>query len=300
MTKSANSINGVTGRQLLRIYGKNPLLSFIVCIIIVDLLNVMLECNNDDDEAHVITCTDVVRSVEKMKCRKACGPDGISTEAIKFGGHLLTVHLTLLFNLFLSHCYMPSDLLKTTVVPILKNKMGDISDVNNYRAIALPNSISKLLETIILNCFQSHDNSKDIYQFGFKKNHSTFLGCSTLKTIIDYYRNNGSYVFTSFLDLSKAFDSVNHVTLFKKLVDLKFPGNVVKLLIYWYAKQEINIRWKNIVTDSFKMRNGTRQGSALSPYLFCLYMRECKCSCSWFWTRMSYWKYAMQYITICR
>ena len=47
-------------------------------------------------------------------------------------------------------------------------------------------------------------------------------------------------MFTSFLDLSKAFDSVNHVTLFKKLVDLKFPGNVVKLLIYWYAKQEIN------------------------------------------------------------
>ena len=81
-------------------------------------------------------------------------------------------------------------------------------------------------------------------------------------------------MFTSFLDLSKAFDSVNHVTLFKKLVNLKFPGYVVKLLIYWYAKQEINIRWKNIVTDSFQMRNGTRQGSALSPYLFCLYMRD--------------------------
>ena len=70
---------------------------------------------------------------------------------------------------------MPSDLLKTTVVPILKNKMGDISDVNNYRAIALSNSISNLLETIILNCFQSHDNSEDIFQFGFKKNHSTSL-----------------------------------------------------------------------------------------------------------------------------
>ena len=163
MTKSANSINGVTGDAAIANLWKESFAKLYSMHDNSDLLNVMSECN-DDDEARVITCTDVIKSVDKMKCRKACGPDGISTEAIKFGGHLLTVHLTLLFNLFLSHCYMPSDLLKTTVVPILKNKMGDISDVNNYRAIALSNSISKLLETIILNCFQSHDKSEDIYQ----------------------------------------------------------------------------------------------------------------------------------------
>ena len=146
------SINGVTGDAAIANLWKESFAKLYSMHNNSDLLNVMLECNNDD-EAHVITCTDVVKTVEKMKCRKACGQDGISTEAIKFGGHLLTVHLTLLFNLFLSHCYMPSDLLKTTVVPTLKNKMGDISDINNYRAIALSNSISKLLETIIFKLF---------------------------------------------------------------------------------------------------------------------------------------------------
>jgi hypothetical protein len=174
----------------------------------------------------------------------------------------------------LCHCYLPHYLIATTVVPLLKNKSGDISDVDNYRAIALSNCMSKLLESLMLSCFQSYDTCEDVHQFGFKKNHSTSLGCSVLKSVVDYYRLNGSYVFASFLDLSKAFDSVNHKTLFNKLTDLKFPANMLKLLIFWYSKQQMNVRWKQIVTDSFCMKNGTRQGSVLSPYLFSVYMRS--------------------------
>ena len=76
------------------------------------------------------------------------------------------------------------------------------------------------------------------------------------------------------LDLSKAFDSVNHRYLFTKLIELNFPANLIKLLASWYANQQINIRWKMIVTDNFHMCNGTRQGSILSPYLFTIYMRD--------------------------
>lgn len=226
------------------------------------------------DKVHTISNADLCNAIQQLKCHKSCGPDGIPAEAIKYSGHLLSVHLSLLFNMCLCHCYVPDDLIKTTVVPLMKNKSGDISDVNNYRAIALSNSLSKLLETLMLHCFQSDDTCDDIYQFGFKKNHSTSLGCGVLKHVVDYYRSNGSYVFASFLDLSKAFDSVNHIFLFRKLTELKFPSNMVKLLIFWYANQQINIRWKQVVTNSFYMRNGTRQGSILSPYLFSIYMRS--------------------------
>ena len=47
-----------------------------------------------------------------------------------------------------------------------------------------------------------------------------------------------------------------------------------KLLIFWYDNQLVNVKWKTIISDSFKMRNGTRQGSVLSPYLFGIYIRE--------------------------
>ena len=80
-------------------------------------------------------------------------------------------------------------------------------------------------------------------------------------------------MFACFLDLSKAFDSVNHKTLFKQLTELRFPANLVKLLVFWYGSQQMNVRWNNIVTDCFQVKNGTRQGSVLSPYLFCIYMR---------------------------
>ena len=99
------------------------------------------------------------------------------------------------------------------------------------------------------------------------------IGCATLKDVVDYYRSHGSYVFVCFLDLSKAFDSVDHTCLFKELVKLKLPDNVVKLLINWYSNQLMNVRWKQIQSDSFYIKNGIRQG-IVSYRLICS-----RCTC---------------------
>ena len=114
---------------------------------------------------------------------------------------------------------------------VYKNKSGDVTDINNYRAIALSSCLSKLFDFLILTCCKSHDMCHDDdYQFGYKKDQSTSLGCATFKHVVDYYRANGSYVFACFLDLSKAFD-VDHTYLFRQLMKLKLPENEVRLLI---------------------------------------------------------------------
>ena len=72
----------------------------------------------------------------------------------------------------------------TEFVPLLKNKTDDIADVNNYRAIAISNAESKLLENVILQRIKSSRNDVDCYQFGFKKGHSTGLCAHAVKQTV--------------------------------------------------------------------------------------------------------------------
>jgi len=81
-------------------------------------------------------------------------------------------------------------------------------------------------------------------------------------------------VFVSFLDYSKAFDKVNYWKLFNKLLDDKIDASIVRLLSYWYSKQQACVRWHGCQSQSFTIGNGTRQGGVLSPRLFARYIRD--------------------------
>ena len=76
--------------------------------------------------------------------------------------------MSILFNLCSLYGYVPDALHHATIIPLVKCKTGDFTDVNNYRAIALSNSVSKILETLLFNYVESQ-HAADEYQFGFKK-----------------------------------------------------------------------------------------------------------------------------------
>ena len=80
-------------------------------------------------------------------------------------------------------------------------------------------------------------------QFGFKRNHGTDQCIYVLKEIIDSYRVMNGSVFTCFLDASKAFDRVNHRILFTKLGNRGTPQYIIRILSFWYANQQMCIRW---------------------------------------------------------
>ncbi len=81
-------------------------------------------------------------------------------------------------------------------------------------------------------------------------------------------------VFGCFLDASKAFDRVNHTTLFKMLIDRNLPPTVLRFLFSWYRDQELVVRWNVDISASFNVSNGVRQGGVLSPILFTVYIDE--------------------------
>ena len=86
--------------------------------------------------------------------------------------------------------------------------------------------------------------------------------------------------------ISKAFDRISHWTLFKKLIACNTPILIVRILLYWYQRQSICVKWGKMTSEYFSIINGVRQGGVLSPQLFAIYMddlsvclTQCKAGC---------------------
>ena len=230
--------------------------------------------NNAVNSDFVISADEIMCALSAQKLDKAVGNDDIPMEALVHGGNMLAHHLAVCFSLMLKFSYIPKELSSAVLVPLVKNKGGDLSDVNNYRAIAISTALSKILEFVLLQrllAWKKPDIS-DEHQFGFKKGHSTSQCAFLFKKTVEYYRRRGSHVFCCFLDATKAYDRVNYWKLFDIMFQNDAPIAITKLLINWYSNQELNVRWGAVVSDCFSMQNGLRQGSLLSPFLFSVYI----------------------------
>jgi len=75
-----------------------------------------------------------------------------------------------------------------------------------------------------------------------------------------------------YLDISKAFDVVNHMKLYNKLLDKNVPVKLINILICWYSKIETCVKWGNTFSHSIRLASGVRQGSVLAPSIFALYI----------------------------
>ena len=81
-------------------------------------------------------------------------------------------------------------------------------------------------------------------------------------------------MYSFFLDASKAFDRVNHWTLFRKLLNRGVPVVLIHILLYWYRTQTFSIKWSSTTSDFFNVSNRVRKGGILSPYLFIVYIND--------------------------
>ena len=95
-----------------------------------------------------------------------------------------------------------------------------------------------------------------------------------MKSVSKYYTQHHSSVYTCFLDASKVFNKINHFKLFRKLLDRKTPIVIVRILLFWYSKQTVCVKWGRCISDYFSISNGIRQGGILSPKLFSVYVDD--------------------------
>ena len=207
----------------------------------------------------------ILQSSEKGK---SCGLDGLSSEHLHviYSCERLAILRSLLFNTCTIHGYLPSDMISTVLIPIIKDKSGDVTDKSYYRSIALSAVVSKVLQHLLLNNMESFLYTSD-NQFGSKAKHATDQCVYVLKEVIDLHRSHNSPVFISFMDASKAFDRVNHWTFLQHGI----PHILVRLIIFWYRSQSVYVKWGSVISPTFSVLNGVRQGS---PMLFNIYVDD--------------------------
>jgi hypothetical protein len=210
--------------------------------------------------------------VSKLKMGKSFG-GFVRAEHIFRGSPQLIVHLHLLFNGLMQHGFVPTDFLKGTISPIVKDSEGDLSQSCNYRGVTLSVIFAQMFENVLRMKFGSYLGSDDL-QFGFKKDHSTSHAVYALKSCVDYFNERGSSVYVTFMDFSKAFDTISHYGLFTKLMNRKVPLCFLLVLIFWYLNMSYHCKWGQEKSDAFQVLCGTKQGGILSPELFSLYIDD--------------------------
>jgi hypothetical protein len=160
------------------------------------------------------------------------------------------------------------------IFPIPKNhNHSNHYKLDEFRGITVSPVVSKVFEHCLYRIFSEFLISSP-NQFGFKKGKGTRDAIFTLCESVTHFVDNDSTVNICTLDISKAFDKINHHALFIKLMKRKVPFVLIQILINWYSKCLCQVRWESALSKSFSLDRGIRQGGILSPYLFAIYVDD--------------------------
>ncbi|KAK3553556.1 hypothetical protein QTP70_004574 [Hemibagrus guttatus] len=182
--------------------------------------------------------------------------------------------ITTVLNGSLTSGHVPTAFKKARVIPILKKPALDPSDISNYRPVSLLSFLSKILERVVCNQLSDYlmqNNLHDPNQSGFKAAHSTETALLAATEKLHAARSAKLSSVLILLDLSAAFDTVNHKTLLSTLRSLGICGTAWEWFASYLDGRSYQITWKGLTSDSRRLSTGVPQGSVLGPLLFSLY-----------------------------
>ena len=213
------------------------------------------------------------QAIKKLKPRKRDALFDTISDCYLNGPMNLTTHITNLIKLFILHGSVPNFLLLCTLLPLVKDGLGDLTSSENYRAIAGGSLLLKILDITIL-LLEGDKLKFSELQFAYQSSTSTTVCSWCVTTVIDHFNRNGSPVFSAAMDMSKAFDMVEWVALFERLLERNVHGILLRLMLHIYENQSCSVKWAGEWSSSFTVSNGVRQGAVSSAILFAIYIDD--------------------------
>ena len=220
-------------------------------------------------DVNLFSSRDIKNGLKMMKPGIGC--DNIHTNHLLCSPDSFIDLIAKLFSACVLHGYFPLDMLKGIINPLVKDSHGDLTNSDNYRPVMLSSVFLKLFEYCLLEKINPYFSFND-RQHGFRPKHSTSTAGLLLKETILNYMHSGSSVYSCFIDIKKAFDSVNHRILLEKLIKSRIPLMFVNLIKFWYSHQHVSVRYGHALSESFLICNGVRQGGVLSGLFFNVYI----------------------------
>ena len=222
-----------------------------------------------------VTLNELINTINDLNSKKSCGFDGLTSNHIKSISHIIVHPLLKLINKSFTIGIFPSVLKIARVIPI--HKGGDLNELINYRPISILPTVSKIFERLIHIRLESFINKYHILsdsQHGFRKGYNTETALISTINYISKSLDNKTPLVALYVDIAKAFDSLDHQILLDKLHLLGFRGIIHKWLTSYLANRFQYTELSGCRSNLRLLSKGVPQGSILGPLLFLIYIND--------------------------